>query len=332
MDINSLLKLLADGRFHSGEELGEVLGVSRTAVWKHLRKLEPLGLVLTSVKGRGYCLEGGLELLDADAIDAALNPAARALAVELDIQSVIDSTNTRALARAAAGNARGYICLAEQQTAGKGRRGRAWVSPFGRNIYLSVVWGFDGGAAVLEGLSLAVSVAVTRALRDLAATAGDAGTRLDDIRLKWPNDVLWRGRKLAGILLEMTGDVSSFCQVVSGIGINVTMPAVAGAAIDQAWVDMETIVGRCSRNQLVAQLLNHLLPLLDDFQARGFACLREEWESLDAYRNCQVELRTATESVLGAACGVTETGGLRILVDGREQVFSGGEISLRPTA
>ena len=328
MDINSLLQLLSDGEFHSGEELGELLDVSRTAVWKHLKKLEPLGLPLTSVKGRGYRLEGGLELLDAGKINAALSPAVRRLPVELDIHSVIDSTNTRALARAAAGDAKGYICLAEQQIAGKGRRGRHWISPFGKNIYLSVTWGFDGGAAVLEGLSLAVSVAVVRALRELDAATGSGA--LDDIRLKWPNDVLWRGRKLAGILLEMTGDVSSYCQVVTGIGINVAMPATAAETIDQAWVDMDTILGRCSRNQLVAALLNHLLPLLDDFPIRGFDRLRHEWEALDAHRGCEVELGLAAESVVGVACGVTATGGLRLLVDGREQVFSGGEISLRP--
>ncbi len=325
MEIKALLQLLADGDFHSGEELGELLGVSRTAVWKHLKKLEPLGLSLQSVKGKGYRLEGGLELLDSARIGAGLNAAARDLHSELDIQPVIDSTNTRALARAAAADASGYVCLAEQQTAGKGRRGRRWVSPFGKNIYLSVVWGFGGGAAVLEGLSLAVSVAVVRALR--AAAGERAG--LDDIRLKWPNDVLWRDRKLAGILLEMTGDVSSYCQVVTGIGINVAMPAQAGAAIDQAWVDMETIAGRCSRNQLVAQLLNQLLPLLRDYHTSGFASLRREWELLDAYRDCEVELQTGTQLLAGLARGVDDSGALRLEIDGSEQTFSGGEVSLR---
>ncbi len=320
MDIEEVLKLLADGRFHSGEELGDCLGVSRTAVWKQLKKLEPLGLPLHSVKGKGYCLEGGLELLRPETIVSGLNDNARALLLELDVQTIVDSTNVRAAERVARGNAHGYVCSAEQQTAGKGRRGRPWVSPFGKNIYLSAVWGFDGGIAVLEGLSLAVGVAVVRGLQ----AAG-----LEGLRLKWPNDVLWNGRKLAGILLEMTGDVDGYCQVVVGLGVNVTMPPASGATIDQQWVDVQSIIGDCSRNQLMIHILNHLLPMFKEFQAGGFSALRPEWEQLDAYRNCVVELLTPKAAHCGVALGVNDSGAIRVRVDGHERVFSGGEISLR---
>jgi len=321
MELNAILNLLADGEFHSGAELGEVLGVSRTAVWKHLQKLEPLGLPLTSVKGKGYCIEGGLELLEANRITDAMNSAARGLIGELDIQSVTDSTNEQALAKGRSG----YICLAEQQTAGKGRRGRQWVSPFGKNIYLSATWGFEGGVAALEGLSLAVGVAIVTALERCG---------LGGVQLKWPNDVLWQQRKLAGILLEMSGDVDGYCQVVVGIGLNVSMPAQAGGAIDQAWVDVESIAREqghapVSRNQLVSMMLSELLPMLQNFQQQGFAAYRERWESLDAYRDRPVVLSTASNRVSGLALGVSETGALRVSVEGREQLFNGGEVSLR---
>ena len=325
MELNAILNLLADGEFHSGAELGDALGVSRTAVWKHLQKLEPLGLALTSVKGKGYCLPGGLELLDRERILGAVDASARSLVSELDLRTIADSTNTRAQARAAAGEARGYLCLAEQQTAGRGRRGRDWVSPFGKNIYLSAVWGFDGGVAALEGLSLAVGVALVAALERCG---------LSGASLKWPNDLLWQERKLAGILLEMSGDVDGYCQVVVGIGLNVAMPEKAAEAIDQAWVDVQAMaaaqgVAPVSRNALVAAILSELLPLLASFQSRTFTRWQERWEALDAYRDCPVALSTASSSVAGIARGVSETGALKVEVDGVLQQFHGGEISVR---
>src|SRR5690606_303392 len=203
----SILNLLADGKYHSGQELACLLGRSRTAIWKHLQKLEDLGLHLSAVKGRGYRLEGGLELLDEGLIRSSLDSQAQALLSKLDIHYIIDSTNSHAL-RERFAESSGYICLSEQQTAGKGRRERPWVSPFGRNIYLSLLWSFDGGVVTLEGLSLAVGVAVEEALNSCG---------VEGVMLKWPNDVLWQQRKLAGILLEVVGDPAGSCQVVVGI-------------------------------------------------------------------------------------------------------------------
>ncbi len=325
MEVQALLSLIADGNFHSGKDLGEVLGVSRTAVWKHVQKLEPLGIVLESVKGKGYRLSGGLQLLNQDAIKAALQPATAAMLSVLDILSVIDSTNAYAMktierCRREQQSAHGYVCVAEYQTAGRGRRGRTWVSPYGSNIYLSVVAEFDMGVAALEGLSLAVGVALVRALN----VCGVA-----DVELKWPNDVLWRGRKLAGILLEMTGDVSGHCQVVIGVGLNVAMPERSATAIDQPWVDVATIVPEYSRNQLVAAMLNEVLPLLGDFQHKGFSAYKADWEAVHAFQNCDVELHTPRLTEQGRALGVSEVGALRVMIDGVEQHFSGGEVSLR---
>jgi len=315
-----IIRLLADGEVHSGEELGETLGVSRTAVWKQLKKLEKLGLYLTVIKGKGYSLKRGLELLEVSDIQSELSEEAAQLMGELDLHRSIGSTNTHAMARANSGNSHAYVCLAEHQSDGRGRHGRRWVSPFARNIYLSIVWEYDGGAAVLEGLSLAVGVAIVQALSE---------NGIDDVQLKWPNDLLWKGQKLAGVLLEMTGDAAGRCQVVVGVGLNVDMLTQEASEVDQAWVGLSSISDRVSRNTLVASLLNKLLPLLSSYDKKGFAPLRQTWESLDYFRDSEVEIRSGERVTVGKVCGVTDSGALRLQTQSGEQLIFGGEASLR---
>jgi BirA family biotin operon repressor/biotin-[acetyl-CoA-carboxylase] ligase len=320
MSIERVLHLLADGEIHSGEELGQALGVSRTAVWKQLQKLEDFGIRLQSVKGQGYRLEKGLELLREEGIRGYLSPKAGRLLSKLDLAGSIDSTNTRALNEARAGAGSGLVCLAEHQTAGRGRRGRQWVSPYGRNIYLSLVWEFTTGAAAMEGLSLAVGVAIVRALR---------ASGIEGVQLKWPNDILWQERKVAGVLLEMTGDPAGHCQVVIGIGINVAMLESEAEGIDQQWVSLHSISSEVSRNKLTADLLNELLPLLVDYQQQGFGPLREEWESLDCFGEREVEIRVGEQVTIGRVLGVNAAGALRLKTADGEQLIYGGEASLR---
>jgi BirA family biotin operon repressor/biotin-[acetyl-CoA-carboxylase] ligase len=324
MSLYPLLHTIADGEFHSGEELARLLGVSRTAVWKQLQKIQlETGLPLESVKGRGYRLQQALELLDRDRVISEVGP----LLAQLEVHEQIDSTNRLALQRAQEGCGRGHVVVAEQQTAGRGRRGRQWVSPFGRNIYCSAVWEFDGGAAALEGLSLAVGVAVAQALTAI-------GVR--DVGLKWPNDVVWGGRKLAGILLEMVGDAAGRCQVVVGIGINVAMSVSAQTQqIDQPWVDVQTALGgaaapdSASRNQLLAALLGQLLPTLQQFEREGFSALRAAWSALDSFNGRDVVVHLGERLVLGVAAGVSASGALLVDTDCGRQEFHGGEVSLR---
>jgi len=249
MPNTSLLPLLAAGEFVSGQDLADVLGVSRTAVWKQLNKLESLGLEIESTKGRGYRIPGGIDLLDEQAVRGAMSSGSLPLLATLDLHDVIGSTNAEAMEQIAAGRGSGYVCSAEQQSAGKGRRGRPWVSPYARNVYLSAVWEYEQGAAVLEGMSLAVGVVVARAL---------AACGVPPVQLKWPNDLLYGGAKLGGILLEMTGDPAGACQVVVGIGLNVNMPDEVAAGIDQAWTDVSRIAGGSApgRNCLLAAVLD----------------------------------------------------------------------------
>ncbi|QFU74712.1 bifunctional biotin--[acetyl-CoA-carboxylase] ligase/biotin operon repressor BirA [Halioglobus maricola] len=326
MPNTDLLPLLASGEIVSGQEIADALGVSRTAVWKQLNKLAEFGLDVESVKGKGYRLEGGLDLLDAAVIKGAMLPAASSLMSALDIHQSIGSTNAEAMAQVDAGVRSGYVCTAEQQSAGRGRRGRLWVSPYARNLYVSAVWEFQGGAAALEGMSLAVGVAVARALEACGVPS---------VQLKWPNDVLHEGAKLGGILLEMTGDAAGTCQVVVGIGLNVDMPAQYAGGIDQAWTDVKQVSGgeRVARSELLAALLNELLPLLAGFEQEGFAHWRHAWEALDAFADTEVVLSSGEQKMAGTARGVDDRGALQLETSaaGIQAVF-GGEISLRPKA
>jgi len=323
MDINTLMQMLADGEYHSGEDLGVAMGgVSRTAVWKQLKKLEELGLKLESRKGLGYRIDGGLDLLSAQAIRDSMGSAADSLAA-ISVQTVVDSTNSCAITGVQQGMRHAAVYLAEQQTAGRGRRGKAWISPFASNIYLSLVWQFSGGAAVLGGLSLAVGVAVCRTLRQLG---------LHNAGLKWPNDVLVDGKKLGGILLEMQGDAAGECQVVIGIGLNVAMGHQVQTGIDQPWTDLQQVLGSAlpSRNVIVATLLAELLTILVDFQSKTFAAYRDEWMSYDVYAQREVMLLLGENYIFGTSQGVDDSGALQVLTSEGLKSFNGGEVSLRP--
>ena len=271
-----------------------------------------------------------MELLDAARIRTGLAKQADLLLSSLHILESVDSTNAEAMRQLEAGRPSGVVYTAEQQTAGRGRRGRHWVSPFARNLYLSLVWEFGQGAGSLEGLSLAVGVAVARALRVCG---------LPPVELKWPNDVLHSGQKLGGILLEMAGDVAGPCQVVVGLGLNVAMPPAAAREIDQAWTDLETMAGHDpsrgphpGRNALFSALLNELLPLLASFENTGFGAWRNQWLDLDAYADKPVVLDASGRRVAGIARGVDHRGALQLeTTTGIQSVF-GGELSLRPAS
>ena len=315
-----ILKTLGDGRFHSGAQLGRDLGISRTAVWKHLQALGELGLDIFAVSGKGYRLAQPLELLNREAILGALSSESRALLTDIELHSQLDSTNTYLSAKAASLPS-GYACLSEYQSSGRGRRGRSWVSPYAASVYLSLLWRFTISPSVLSGLGLVSGIAVARALRQ-------AG--LQDIGLKWPNDVIWQGRKLAGTLLEMTGESYGPICVVVGIGLNVRMPATAGTQIDQAWVDAETALGKSmSRNTLAGLLLHHLLLALQQFQAKGLAPFIQEWQQWDIVTGKTIRLQLPNETLTGIAKGIDHNGALLVQSRGTISSHMAGEVSVR---
>lgn len=318
--MQKLIELLADGQFHPGDELGQLLGISRAGVWKKIQKLQEAGLDVQSVRGKGYRLAYPMEWLQESEIRAALLAEAAPLVKQLEILTLTPSTNDVAMKMAAQGIGSGYICMAEQQTSGRGRRGRQWVSPFGSNLYLSVVWEFYQGAAQLEGLSLATGVAVVDALNHLG---------VEGVGLKWPNDVLVGQAKLGGILLEMTGDPSGRCQVVLGVGLNHRLPKLASETIDQSWTRVEDIKPGIPRNLLAAEVISQLVLMLRRFSLHGFVAFSERWQQLDLFKGKQAVVKTGAEDVVGIAQGVDSTGGLIIETPSGRQVMKGGELSLR---
>jgi BirA family biotin operon repressor/biotin-[acetyl-CoA-carboxylase] ligase len=309
-----LLALLQDGRFHSGEALGAVLGVSRAAVWKQLQELESAtGLVVHKVRGRGYCLANPVVLLNRDRLLAA--PGGWVPWVF----ETVDSTNAEAFRRLELGVEPPFFVVAEQQTAGRGRRGRQWVSPFAENIYYSLLVRIEGGAGQLDGLSLVVGLAVLTALRDFGVA--DAG-------LKWPNDLLVFGRKIAGILLEVSGDPADICHVVIGIGINVNMLSVV--EVGQPWTSVRNELGKLvDRNALIDSLNTHLHRYMVGHLRGGFAGFRSEWDAAHLWQGKNVSLTAGAQPIHGQVMGVDLRGALRLLVDGVERQYSGGELSLR---
>lgn len=316
-----LLRLLADGCFHSGEELGTALGIGRSAVWKLTRSLEGLGVDVFAVAGKGYRLAHPLDLLDRERILSVVDGSTRELVSGLEVLPSIDSTNRFLMERIDDGLPPGSACLAEHQHSGRGRRGRAWISPFGANVYLSVSWRFDTSPDTLGGVGLAAGVAVARALH---------GCGIAGFGLKWPNDVLWEGRKLAGILLEMKGESTGPYDVVVGIGLNVRMPPSARASIDQPWVDIASIAGGPQdRNRIGGLLLKNLVEGLADFSRHGLEPFLAEWSRLDLVQGRAVSLSTGLGAVNGTVMGLDRFGALLLRVDGETRRYVSGEVSLR---
>jgi BirA family biotin operon repressor/biotin-[acetyl-CoA-carboxylase] ligase len=315
------LRLLADGAFHSGEEMARTLGVTRGTIWNALQGLEDGGLRVFKVRGRGYRLAEPLSLLDAARIEAALGPSAGKLAIE--VLEEAESTSSVLLARAAAGAPHGAVIAAEWQTAGRGRRGREWHAPLAGALTFSLLWRFEQSAALLAGLSLAVGVALIRALTVLG---------VDRPCVKWPNDVLWRKRKLAGVLVEMHGDTLGPSSVVIGVGLNWRLPPAILDRIDVAVADLATACPGPlpDRNVTLATVLRELIEVLDAFSNAGFAPLRDEWERHHAHQQRPVRLTLTDGGIAdGIAAGVAEDGAL--LLDGAQgrQRFYAGDVTLR---
>lgn len=323
LSLDSLIAILADGEFHSGVELGESQSVSRTAIWKSLQKLQELGIPVETVKGKGYRIPGGINLLRPAELETALPPDVRSGIDQLTVLTSTDSTNAWLLQQAQEhGIGRCRVCMAEYQSAGRGRRGRNWISPFGQNIYLSIGYTLDAGFAALEGLSLAVGVMVVEAL---------APYRIPGLQLKWPNDIWVGGRKLGGVLIELSGEQSGPCHVIIGLGLNVFMERGEGAAIEQAWTTLseETDVP-IERNQLAARLVEALVRGMALFEREGFALFRERWQQLDALRDRVVTL-SGVQGKEGICRGIGRFGHLLLETPSGIEEIAAGEVSLRPS-
>lgn len=309
----TLISLLADGEFHSGEQLGESLGMSRAAINKHIQTLRDWGVDVFTVPGKGYSLPEPIQLLDETFIRREVAQGSVA------VLPVIDSTNQYLLDRLA-GLQSGDACVAEYQQAGRGRRGRKWVSPFGANLYISMYWRLEQGPAAAIGLSLVIGIVMTEVLRDLGA---------DQVRVKWPNDLYLNDRKLAGILVELTGKTGDAAQIVIGAGVNLAMRNAQAGDINQGWINLQEAGVRIDRNVLAARLITELRSALHCFEQEGLTPFLARWEVLDNFINRPVKLVIGEKEIFGISRGIDSQGALLLEQDGVVKPWVGGEISLR---
>ncbi len=309
----TLISILADGEFHSGEQLGEQLGMSRAAINKHVQTLRDWGIDVFTVPGKGYSLPEPIQLLDEGFIKSQIANGSVA------VLPVIDSTNQYMLDRLNSLQS-GDACIAEYQQAGRGRRGRQWFSPFGANLYLSMYWRLEQGPAAAIGLSLVIGIVMAEVLQRLGA---------EDVRVKWPNDLYLNDRKLAGILVELTGKTGDAAQIVIGAGINLAMRNVATDVINQGWINLQEAGIRIDRNTLAVTLIQELRTALQLFEQESLLPFLPRWEKLDNFINRPVKLIIGEREVHGISRGINEQGGLLLEQDGVIKAWVGGEISLR---
>jgi len=316
-----LIARLADGECHSGARLAEQLSVSRTAIWKRLQLLRRRGLVIQSVRGKGYRLQRPVELLDRDRLHTLIDTQAKPLLRSLTLHAEINSTNQYLLDRINRPDFHGHVVLAEYQSAGRGRRGRHWHTPFGAGICLSLGRYFDPAPQPLTMVSLGAGVAVMRALRRIG---------IKDAGLKWPNDIYWHGRKLGGILVEAREESAGPCRLVLGVGLNFCFPEVPDQSIDQPWVDIATIQQPlCSRHVLAAALVSENLRLLGNMTAMYNADIVNEWRRHDLMYGQRASLVLPGRTVSGRVTGIDQNGALLMEVRGRVERFNAGEITLK---
>lgn len=309
----ALIKLLADGRFYSGQMLADKFGISRTAIANNVAALKTLGLDVFSVKGKGYALPTPLTLLDESTIRASFTANIQA---PIALFPVIGSTNTYIRDHIETIE-HGATVIAEAQTAGRGRRGKTWVSPFGASLYMSMCWRFQGGYQQIGGLSLFVGYCVAHALQRMG---------IDGIGLKWPNDIYRHGQKLGGILVEVEGQIGTEVSCIIGIGINVNLPDVT-EQIDQPFTDLSGL--DICRNRLCAEVISVLHTHLPDFETDGLHSIVEQWNSLDEFAGKTVVISHGDKQQLGTNLGIESSGALRLQTSEGIRLVHGGEVSLR---
>lgn len=315
---------LADGEFHSGEQLAETLGVTRSAVWKAVESLRELGATLHAVQNKGYRLRSGSDALDSKRITNLLPPAVRANVRLVETAWTVDSTNSVLLARENPPYGSCDVLLAEYQTAGRGRRGRAWVAPPGGSICLSLCWSFREVPQDLGALGLVIGVCALRALRELG---------LESARLKWPNDIVLDGKKLGGILIELRAESAGPASVVIGIGLNVALGATALEAVGEilgSAVDLVTSgLEQPSRNAIAAGLITQFVRGLDVFGKEGLRPFADEWRDADALRGRQVDVHTMEGVARGLARGIDLHGALVLETPQGVRRFVSGDVTVR---
>jgi BirA family biotin operon repressor/biotin-[acetyl-CoA-carboxylase] ligase len=312
-----IVKILSDMDYHDGDSIGEMLGITRTAVWKYIQKLDNYGIEISSVKSKGYALKEPLTLLDEHNIASNVHNKN----IRLEVFETINSTNN--YLRDSLYRAHNKIALSEHQSHGKGRMDRKWHAPFGQNIYLSYCYCFKKDLSELAGLSMVVCIAL---IEELQKIIGE-----ERLMAKWPNDVLLRGQKLVGILIEVQAEANGLCYATIGIGINVNMAKAEGIHIPQPWIALKEATGKnLDRNLLSASVINRLNDYLNYFQQEGIEPFLDKWDKVDILRDQEVILLSGEEEIEGVAKGINSQGNLLIEIkEGVVRSFSSGDTSIK---
>ena len=311
--------LLADGGFHSGEALAQQLNVSRTAIWKLVAKLESWQIDIYAVRGKGYKIPNGLKLLDSQLLKSNIAQKAE-LFSEIDVFATIDSTSSYLTRAWEKKSGTGKICVAEHQSLGRGRKGRKWVSPFGANLYFSLGLNLPLGLSALGGLSIAIGLGLTEHLNGLTSQS---------VKLKWPNDLLVENKKLAGILVEASGDSNDTSFLNIGIGINWDM-VQRQDEIDQPWINLKPLLkSEADRTQVLTDILLEIDRLLNQYIENGFESFRSLWNKHSAYYGKPITLHTRTGKISGMESGIDRSGAIIIETAEGKKLFHSGEVSLR---
>lgn len=316
-----LLELMADGTFHSGQQLADYLNVTRTSVWKYLQQFQDVGLEIRSRHGLGYCLAQPLELLDASIITQMLTQNAKRHCAEIEIIEKINSTNSHLYNQLNSAIKPGKVVMAEFQTKGKGRRGHQWVSPFASGLNFSLFWRQQEAHTNIGALSLIVGVAVIRCLKK-------AGIR--HAGLKWPNDIVVEDNKLGGILIELQGEANGPVNIIIGVGLNYRLPESGLRLEENTATDIYTHVDKSlKRNELAAKLISSIFDVLDEIEHERHIELINEWRQYDVYKGREASILINDSTLTGTLSGVNDDGCLLMDIQGKQQHFACGELSLR---
>jgi len=319
----SIIQILSDGKFHSGEQIAKQLGMTRASVWKKIRTVKnKFGLDIHAVSGKGYWMPKKIELLEERLILQLLDEQCDISFASLKVHEQIDSTNRYMLDNKLASTEAFSACLAELQTQGKGRRGRQWLSPFGRSIQLSVGCLLNVPMSQLSGLSIAIGVAIAEMLNDIG---------LIDVALKWPNDIHVNGQKLAGVLVELKGEAEGPVKTVIGVGLNVDIPKSLSEKIDQPVTDLKQhLAGNLpGRNQIAAALLKNVSMAIEQFVQQGLIDFVNRWQCYDHYQNKEIVIKNAVSEISGIYRGLDETGALLLQTEDGIVAINAGEVSMR---
>ena len=321
-----LLQQLSDGELHSGSELAANLGITRSAIWKHIKQLESLDIRVEGQAGQGYRLQSPLELLDKSALLENLGSSARELCADFELLWVSESTSNELLGQPAPAEGKARVCIAEYQSAGRGRRGRHWYAPAGHSVCLSVGWTFMTAPPDFSCLGLAVGIATMRAVQ----RAGAAG-----VQLKWPNDVVINNRKLAGVLIDVQGESGGPLHIVAGVGLNYRLsPQVKQAVIADEGLQpaglIDAVAENCAgRNAVAAFLIDEIITVLSDYAAEGFAPLAAEWNAADSLAGRELDVSVNGMQISGLAKGITADGRLKLDSGDKMHLLVSGDVTLR---